>query len=296
MTLSGLETLLMPVSLCLLMLGMGATLTVEHFRQIFRQPLPVVIGLSSQYGWMPVIAFLLAWGLDLSPPTAIGLIIMGCSAGGALSNFFCYISRGDLALSISMTAVSTLTGLVMIPLLLLVYTAPFLHASGDPGLHIPLGKIFSALFVILIPVWLGVLLRKYSLTWARRAEVSGSVAGLLLVILIAGSSILREGDAMLMIDSSVYLAAVLLGPIGFLLGYLCARFLRLESPQRRAVSLETGLQNIPLAMAIILISFPNEIQHEVLVAPIFYGIAITPLAMLGAWLLRTLDPVRGASE
>jgi hypothetical protein len=62
------------------------------------------------------------------------------------------------------------------------------------------------------------------------------------------------------------------------------------------VSLETGLQNIPLAMAIILISFPNEIQHEVLVAPIFYGIAITPLAMLGAWLLRTLDPVRGASE
>ena len=152
------------------------------------------------------------------------------------------------------------------------------------------------LFVILIPVRLGVLLRKYSLTWARRAEASGTVAGLLLVILIAGSNILREGDSMLMIDSSVYLAAVLLGLIGFLLGYLGARLLGLESPQRRAVSLETGLQNIPLAMAIVLISFPNGVQHEVLVVPIFYGIAITPLAMLVAWFLRVFDPARGAPE
>jgi len=296
MTLSGLESLLMTVSLFLLMLGMGATLTVGHFRLIARRPLPVLIGLASQYGWMPLIAMLLALGLNLTPATAVGLIIMGCSAGGALSNFFCYIGRGDLALSISMTVVSTLTGLFMIPLLLLVYAAPFLHASGDPGLHIPLGKVFAALFVILIPVWLGVLLRKYSLFWARRAEISGTVAGLLLVILIAGSNIMREGDSMLMFDSSVYFASVLLGPIGFLLGYIGARFLGLESTQRRAVSLETGLQNIPLAMAIVLISFPNGVQHEVLVVPIFYGIAITPLAMLVAWFLRVFDPARGAPE
>ena len=296
MTLSGLETLLMTVSLCLLMLGMGATLTVEHFRQVARQPLPVLIGLASQYGWMPLIAFLLAWGLDLSPAMAVGLIIMGCSTGGALSNFFCYVSRGDLALSISMTVVSTLTGFLMIPLLLLIYTGPFLDASGDHGLSIPLGRIFATLLFILIPVWLGVLLRRHSLLWARRAEIGGSAVGLLLVIFIVASNVLREADAMLKMDSSVYMAGVLLSPIGFLMGYLGSRLLRLEGRQRRAVSLETGVQNVPLALAIILISFPGEIQREVLAVPIFYGIAYTPLAALGAWLLRYFEKAPGESE
>jgi len=293
MTLSGLETLLMIVSMFMLMLGMGATLTVDHFREVVRQPKPVLIGLASQYGWMPLIALLLALWLNLAPATAVGLIIMGCSAGGALSNFYSYLGRGDLALSIAMTVISTLTGFLMIPMLLLVYTTPFLHASDGHSLAIPLGKIFAALLVILIPVWLGLMLRNRSRLWARRAEFSGTVAGLLLVIFIATSNILRESDAMLAMDSSVYLAGVLLGPIGFLLGYISARLLGLESPQRRAVSLETGLQNIPLAMAIILISFPHEIQHDVLVVPIFYGIAIAPLAMLGAWLLRYLGAGRG---
>ena len=296
MTLSGLESLSMTVSLFLLMLGMGATLTIDHFRQVARQPLPVLIGLASHYGWMPLIAFLLARGLDLSPAMAVGLIIMGCSTGGALSNFFCYISRGDLALSISMTVVSTLTGFLMIPLLLFIYTAPFLDASQDNSLSIPLGRIFATLLFILIPVWLGVVLRRYSLLWARRAEITGSAVGLLLIILIVGSNVLREADTMLMMDSSVYFAGVLLSPIGILLGYLGARLLRLETRQRRAVSLETGVQNVPLALAIILISFQGEIQHEVLAVPIFYGIAYAPLAALGAWLLRYFDKAPGKSE
>ena len=296
MTLSGFEILLMPFCLCLLMLGMGATLTLEHFRQIIRQPLPVMIGLACHYGWMPLVAFLLARGLDLPPAMAVGLIIMGCSTGGALSNFFCYISRGDVALSISMTVFSTVTGFLMVPLLLLIYTAPFLDASQDNSLSIPLDRIFATLLFILIPVWLGVLLRRHSLLWARRAEVTGSVVGMLLVIVIVGSNVLREADTMLAMDPSVYLAGILLSPIGFLLGYLGARLLRLESRQRRAVSLETGVQNVPLALAIILISFPGEIQHEILAVPIFYGIAYTPLAALGAWFFRYFDKAPGQPE
>ena len=110
MILSGMDTLLMPVFMFLLMLGMGATLTADHFRGVLRQPLPVLIGLASQYGWMPLIAIVLTLVLNLSSAIAVGLIILGCTAGGPLSNFFTYIGRGDLALSISMTVVSTLTG------------------------------------------------------------------------------------------------------------------------------------------------------------------------------------------
>ena len=292
MTLSGMETILIFVSLCLLMLGMGATLTTDHFRQVIRRPLPVLIGLASQYGWMPLIAMLLALGLNLSPAMAVGLIIMGCSSGGALSNYFSYVGRGDLALSISMTVVSTLIGFLMIPLLLLVYTAQFLNASGDHSLTIPIAKIFVTLLIILIPVWLGVSLRRHSLLWARRVELIGGTVGLLLVAVAIASNIYREADAIRMMDPSVYLAGFLLGLIGFMLGYLGARLLGLTDPQRRAVSLETGLQNVPLAMAIILISFPGEIRSEILVVPIFYGLAVVPLAALVALLLRYLKPGR----
>lgn len=286
MALSGVETLLMPVFLFLLMLGMGATLTADNFRQVLRQPTPVLIGLASQYGWMPLIAVILALLLNLPAENAVGLLIMGCTAGGPLSNFFTYIGRGDLALSVSMTVISTLTGFVMIPLMLLLYTAPFLHASGDQNLVIPFGKIFVTLFAVLIPVGLGILLRKRSLLWARRVEKGGTAAGLLVIVLVIAITVLREFDAMLQVDPLVYLAGILLGPIGFILGYLGARTLGLAIPQQRAVSLETGIQNVPLAMAIILISFPAESQPEILAAPIFFGIAITPLAALAALVLR----------
>jgi len=286
MALSGVETLLMPVFLFLLMLGMGATLTADNFRQVLRQPTPVLIGLASQYGWMPLIAVILALLLNLPAANAVGLLIMGCTAGGPLSNFFTYIGRGDLALSVSMTVVSTLTGFVMIPLMLLLYTAPFLHASEDHNLMIPLGKIFVTLFAVLIPVGLGILLRSRSLLWARRMEKGGTAAGLLVIVLVIAITVLREFDAMLQVDPMIYLAGILLGPIGFILGYLGARTLGLAIPQQRAVSLETGCQNVPLAMAIILISFPPESQPEILAAPIFFGIAIAPLAALAALLLR----------
>ena len=117
MSLNTLETLFLSVFLFLLMMGMGATLSVDNFRAVLRRPLPVIIGLASQFGWMPAIAWCLAVALDLSPVAAMGLVIMGCSAGGTTSNFFTYLSRADLALSISMTVVSTLVAVVAIPLL-----------------------------------------------------------------------------------------------------------------------------------------------------------------------------------
>jgi BASS family bile acid:Na+ symporter len=93
MNLSATETLMMPVFVFLLMLGMGATLSTDSFRRLLKQPVPALIGLASQYGWMPLISLALALALDLSPPVALGLIITGCMAGGPISNFFTYITR-----------------------------------------------------------------------------------------------------------------------------------------------------------------------------------------------------------
>jgi BASS family bile acid:Na+ symporter len=286
MSLSGIETLLMPVFMFLLMLGLGATLSADNFRQILRRPRPVLIGLASQYGWLPPIALGLALTLKLSPAIALGLIIMSCSAGGPISNFFAYISRADLALSISMTVVSTLCGVIMIPLLLLLYTTPFINAAGDSTLTIPLAKIIVTLIILLVPVGLGIFLRRQSPLWARRVATGGTIAGWSVIVLVITSTLLREGAALLQLAPGIYLAGLLLAPIGFLFGYLGARTLEMATAQRRAVSLETGIQNVPLALAIILLSFPAEVQTEILVVPILYGVAIVPLSALAVWLFR----------
>ena len=286
MNLSYTETLLMPVFMFLLMLGMGATLSADDFRQLLKRPKPALVGLACQYGWMPLVSLLLALSLNLSPPIAVGLIIMGCTAGGPISNFFTYIARGDLALSVSMTVISTLSGFLMIPLMLSIYTAPFIDAAGDSNLAIPHGKIIATLLVILVPVGLGIALRSRSRLWARRMERGGTIAGFSMIMVIIASILLRQSGMLLQIETGIYIAGALLGPTGFVLGYLSAKANGLVKAQRRAISIETGSQNTPLALGIILISFPPEIQTEILVAPILYGIAIVPFTALTAWLFR----------
>jgi BASS family bile acid:Na+ symporter len=288
MSLSATETLMMPVFVFLLMLGMGATLSADSFRRLLKQPTPALIGLARQYGWMPLISLALALALDLSPPIALGLIIMGCMAGGPISNFFTYIARGDLSLSVSMTVISTLSGFVMIPLMLSIYAAAFIGAAENSNLAIPHGKIIATLLVIIVPVALGIILRRRSLVWAKRMEHGGSIAGFAMIIVIIIGILFRHSDSLMQIDARVYLAGLLLAPTGFVLGYLSALAMGLAKAQRRAVSLETGSQNVPLALAIILLSFPAQVQPEIMTVPILYGVTVAPFTGFMAWLFRRI--------
>jgi len=288
MNLSATEILLMPVFMFLLMLGMGATLSADSFRQLLRHPAPAFIGLASQYGWMPLIALALALALNLPPPIALGLMIMGCVAGGSVSNFFTYIARGDLSLSVSMTVISTLTGFVMIPLLLSIYAAPLIGQSGSSDLQIPYGKIVVTLLAIIVPVALGIVLRSRSPVWAGRMERGGSIAGFAMIFIIVAGVLFRHGDVLMQTDARVYLAGLLLAPTGFVIGYLSSSAMGLASAQRRAVALETGSQNTPLALAIILLSFPAEVQSEIMIVPLLYGVTVVPLAALLAWWFRRI--------
>ena len=266
MTISSLESSLLAVFLLLL--------TRERFVAVLRAPAPLGIGLASQFGWMPLAALAIAVALELPPEVAVGLVIMGCSSGGTSSNFFSYISRADLALSVSMTVTSTVVGVVAVPLVLWAYTAPFTSAE----LQIPYARVATTLVAVVVPVAAGVFLRSRSPRWARRAETWGSFSGWAVLGVVIAGSVQREGAALLAIPARTILAATLLGPLGFALGYLGSRALGLGPAQRRAVSLETGIQNAPLAIAIVLLSFPADVVAEVLVAPLLYGVIVVPIS------------------
>lgn len=282
MTLSALQSTLVAAFLLLLMFGMGATLSRERFATVLAQPRPLLVGLVSQFLWMPFAAFVIAQTLGLPDAVAIGLVIMGCSTGGTSSNFFTYFARADLALSISMTVTSTIVGVVAIPLVLGIWTRPF----TSPELTIPYASIVTTLVAVIIPVALGVLLRAKSETWAARAERIGSVCGWGVLALVILGSLIADGATLLTIPATTYVAATLLGPLGFALGWIGARVLALAPPQRRAVCLETGIQNAPLAIAVVTLSFPAEQAPDVLIAPLLYGVIVVPCSAIVAYAFR----------
>jgi BASS family bile acid:Na+ symporter len=172
--LSPFETALIALLLVILMFGMGATLTVESFREVVARPKAVSIGLASQFGWMPLVAYLLAVQFQLPDAAALGLVIMGTCPGGTTSNMFAYYARADVALSVSMTAASKVIGIVLMPICLFLYGRRFTQSD----VTIPYLEIVKTLVVLLVPVALGMWLRKRKgPRFATVAEKTGSAAG-----------------------------------------------------------------------------------------------------------------------
>jgi BASS family bile acid:Na+ symporter len=282
-----LETALLALLLIVLMFGMGATLTPERFREVAREPKAVLIGLASQFGWMPLLAFLLAKGLELPAPAALGLVIMGTCPGGTTSNMFAYYARADVALSVSMTAASKLVAVVMMPICLWLFARPFSSAE----VTIPYGEVIKTLVVLLLPVGLGMWLRRRrGEAFAQRAERVGGLAGLCVLVLLVGASLLRNASLFATITPAMYAASILLGVGGMVLGDLAARVFRLPIRQRRAVSLETGIQNSPLAFAIIATSFDGALEVEMLRLPLLYALFVLIEASLVTLVYRSRAP------
>lgn len=282
--LSGLEQVLLALLLVVLMMGMGAALTLADFRAVVKDPRGPLIGLASQYGWMPLVAFALAKALDLPNDQAISLIIVGCTPGGTTSNLFTYYARADVALSISMTAVSTIVAVVVMPLLLLAYAGGFTDAT----LKVPYGNITTTLAVMLVPLAIGMVVRSRSTRAAAALEKTGSLAGLGVLGLLIASGLYRNGALLAQTTPAMYAAAIGLGVLGFALGYLGATLLRTPAAGRRAVAFETGIQNSPLALGIILASFPAALHERLLWLPLLYALfVLLSASLLTLWWRRT---------
>jgi bile acid transporter len=284
--LTPLETSLIALMLLVLMFGMGTTLTWARFREVARQPKAFIIGTASQFGWMPLIAFLLATTLALPPEAALGLIVISACPGGTTSNLFAHLARADVALSIAMTATSKLLGIVMMPLCLFLYASHFTGAN----LAIPYGDIVKTLVVLLLPVALGMAARRrLGERFAARAEKVGSASGMVLLIVLVTITVVRNRGEFAGIPPVIYVAALSLGAAGMALGALVARAARLPRAQRRTVAFETGVQNAPLCLTILITAFPGELQREILKLPLLYALFILLEASLVTLACRVLD-------
>jgi bile acid transporter len=273
------DQVLLALMIFVIMLGMGASLTLEDFRAVGRRPRGVLIGFLSQFGLMPFLAFTLATFLNFPPAFAIALILIGCLPGGTTSNMFTYFSRGSVALSISMTTASTLLALIMMPVLLKLYTVGFsaqitagMQATGaEAEFIIPTGNIISSLVLILVPVALGMYLRRKSPDWAKTAEDTAGFVAIIVILFLLGTAFGRHGGLFLQTPLTVYIGAIGIGLTGFFFGYWLSRLLGMYPLFQRAISLETGIQNGPVAFAVILLSFSEPVQSQMIWLAILYS-------------------------
>lgn len=250
-----------------LMMGIGATLSLKDFKPALKKPKALIIGFLSQYGWMPLIAFCLSKAFSLPNEYAIGLILVGSIPGGASSNFLTYWAKGDTALSISMTIASTLSSIIILPVLLILYTSPFTSTE----LVMPYKNIILSLSFVLFPVFVGMWAKAKNEKLASILAQLGNIFGVLIIIAMMIIWVPKFIGQVFETKITYLIPTVMMAYVGFILGYLSSYLLKLPSSQRRAISLETGMQNAPIAFAIILLSFPSGQAEKIMWLPILYG-------------------------
>ena len=273
------EQAILALMIFVIMLGMGASLTPRDFALALKRPYGLMIGVVSQYGFMPAIGFGLAAALDLAPALAAGLLIVSCMPGGTTSNIFTYFSKGNLALSVLMTVTSTLAGVALIPAILLLYAAAM-------ELEIPRENVIATLLLLLLPVGLGMTLRRASANVGAVTEFFGSALALFFILFLMASWIPRNWRFLVETAPATYAAAAGLGVIGIAIGYGFARAIRLHPRNARTVALETGIQNTPLAIAIIAFSFPEAEAQATMAVPVLYALFIVIVSTLVTLLFR----------
>ena len=269
--LTELETRLLGIMMMLIMLGMGASLTFKDFRIAFKKPKGILVGLLCQYAIMPLLGYLLAVALGLNSALSIGLILMACMPGGTTSNIFTYFSKGVLALSIMMTICSTLVAVAVVPALLAFYSG----LRGLPSEYaIPASNVAQILVVLIVPTLIGIFLRKWRPNVGATVELIGGVLGVVVILFLIVTWVPRNHMLLATTPWYVYFAAIGLGVIGMVLGYLLSRWLRQDACRSRTIALETGIQNGPLAILIVLLTFQGQQQQDVLLIPVLYSLFI----------------------
>jgi BASS family bile acid:Na+ symporter len=273
------EQALLALMIFVIMLGMGASLTPRDFWLALKRPYGLMIGVVSQYGFMPLIGFLLITILPLPSAIAVGVLIMACMPGGTTSNIFTYFSKGNLALSVLMTVTSTVTGVILIPVVLLVYATAL-------DLEIPRENIIITLILLLVPVAIGMGLRKLNANAGAVTEFMGSVLALFFIAFIAISWVPRNWQFLMTTTPATYIAAIGLGVFGIAIGYGFARALKLHPRNARTVALETGIQNGPLAIAIIAFTFAGDEAQSYMAVPALYSLFIVIVSTLVTLIFR----------
>ena len=242
--------ILLPISLAIIMFGMGLSLVSGDFTRLFTYPKAVLVGLCNQLLFLPLIGFAIVVLFGLNPSMAIGVMIISICPGGPTSNLITQVSRGNIGLSVTLTALSSLITVFTIPILLSKFIAYF---SGDTDvvIQIPiLETMLQILVITVIPVSIGMMIRKRREAFALHMEKPMRTASTVLFVIIFLIIIIANKDNLIQAMKEVGLPTLLLNLSTMGLGYLSAKLFGITGKSQISITIESGIQNGTLAFVI----------------------------------------------
>jgi len=237
----------LPLALAFIMFALGLGLTGNDFLRVIRQPRDFFVGTFSQIILLPIIAFILVKLWPISPELAIGVMIIAAAPGGVTSNILTSFARGDVALSISLTAIISLLSVITVPFIIL--TSVLLIENSGLDLNISLTKMAISMFLIVtVPVIIGMIFRKFASNVAIKFElIAKKISAVLFVIVLLGA-ILAEKDNVISYFAQAGLITLVLNVVMMIVAYYIAQLLASGTEQKKCITIECGLQNGTLAI------------------------------------------------
>ena len=276
-------------ALGVIMLGMGMTLTVSDFKGVLKMPRAVGVGVLCQFTIMPLCGFSIAHFLglfEIDKHLALGLILVSCCPGGTAPNVVAYLARANVALSVSMTIISTFAAILLTPLM-----TKWLVGEAVP---VPFLKmLWTTTKVVLFPVSLGILLNYFAPKFTKKASAVSPFVSVVAIVLIVAAIIGKNNEAILGNGWKILAAPALLHLAAFTLGYVIAKLVRLPEDACRTISIEVGMQNSGLGSALAIKHFPVTMAAVPCAISAAYHCIIGSI-LAGFWRMRppknTTDP------
>tara|TARA_R110002012_G_scaffold322096_1_gene555368 strand:+ start:57958 stop:58833 length:876 start_codon:yes stop_codon:yes gene_type:complete len=272
----------LPLSLAIIMLGMGMTLITADFTRILKYPKAILLGLTNQLIFLPLIGFMLAIGFDLNPVMAVGLMILATCPGGPTSNLITLICKGNIALSVTLTAFSSMISILTIPFIL-YFAIDYFGTGTNVLIKLPLGDtIVQIMGITVIPISIGMLIRTYKPNFAKQMEKPMRIASALLffvvfiAVIAANFTIIGRGMR------EVGFVTLLLNLLTMSVGYLTAKLCKLKLKNAISITIESGIQNGTLAF-VIATSILNNIEMGIPIGAYAIWMFITGGILMWFW-------------
>jgi len=271
-----------PISLALIMLALGMGLTVQDFTRVIKQPGDFIVGLICQLVFLPIIAFALVFILDVPVELAVGLMIIAAAPGGVTSNILTKFANGDVALSISLTAVISLLSILTVPFIIFK-SIDLLNASANTNEISMIGISIKMFLVVTLPVILGMIIRRFANNFVSSNEKIIQTISLILFLIVLFGAIIQERSNIIPYLMKAGTITLLLNIIMMMIGFYVGKFFATGIKQRKCISLECGLQNGTLAIFVATQIF-NDVTYIIPAA--IYSLIMFATSLIFVFLIK----------
>ncbi len=278
MTTEFIITKLLPLSLAIIMFGFGLTLTPADFKRIAQYPKSVFLGLFCQMVLLPILAYVVCRGFNLSPEISIGVMILAASPGGITANLFSHLAHGDIALNLTLTAINSVLAAFSLPLL--VNLAYKIFAGQEQNIGLQFSKTIEVFAIVLIPVAIGMFVKNKKPAFSQKMDKPVRIFSMLVLLIIVVGAVAKEKEQLSSSFAQIGIAMLVFNLGSMLIGYLIPRILKLSNREATAISMEVGIHNSTLAIYVavaLLGSFALALPAAVYSIIMFFTAAIFSL-------------------